>query len=217
MKKNLRHKAYEKIKELILFLDLKPGQKIVETEISEKLKIGRTPVREALLMLENERLVVCSEKKGFVVRSLSVNEVKEYFKMRMVMEHFAIPFIIERITPSEIKAIEKNIIKAGKAIESGELREIVRCETQFHEILYGATKSEIFIETISALVDKFQWLRAIGLSAEQSARESLDDHRKILDTIVMKDEIRLKALIEEHLQHAEEKVSRVRGLFFMGQ
>ena len=140
MKRNLRHKAYEKIKELILFLDLKPGQKIVETEISEKLKIGRTPVREALLMLENERLVICAEKKGFIVRSLSVKEMKEYFMMRMVMEHFAIPFIIECITPSEIKAIERNITRAEKAIESGELREIVRCETQFHEILYGCDK-----------------------------------------------------------------------------
>lgn len=210
MKKNLRHKAYEKIKELILFLDFKPGQKIVETEIAERLKIGRTPVREALLMLENEKLVICGEKKGFAVRNLSISEMKEYFKMRMLMEHFAIPLIVERITLSEIKALEKNITKA---VESRKLRDIIRYETQFHEILYKATKSEIFIETISALVDKFQWLRAIGLSAEQGARESLNDHRRILDAIVNKDEKRLKKLIEEHLQHAEEKVSLVWGLF----
>ena len=210
MKKNLRHKAYEKIKELILFLDFKPGQKIVENEIAERLKIGRTPVREALLMLENEKLVICGEKKGFAVRNLSISEMKEYFKMRMLMEHFAIPLIVERITLSEIKALEKNITKA---VESRKLRDIIRYETQFHEILYKATKSEIFIETISALVDKFQWLRAIGLSAEQGARESLNDHRRILDAIVNKDEKRLKKLIEEHLQHAEEKVSLVWGLF----
>ena len=213
MKKNLRHKAYEKIKDLILFLDLKPGQKIVETEIAERLKIGRTPVREALLMLENEKLVICGEKKGFVVRSLSIGEMKEYFKMRMLMEHFAIPLIIERITPSEIKALEKNITKAEETVENCKLRDIIRYETQFHEILYKATKSEIFIETISALVDKFQWLRAIGLSAEQGARESLNDHRRIFDTIVNKDEKRVKKLIEEHLQHAEKKVSLVRELF----
>jgi DNA-binding GntR family transcriptional regulator len=214
VKKNLRHKAYEKIKELILFLDFKPGQKIVETEIAERLKIGRTPVREALLMLENEKLVICGEKKGFVVRNLSISEMKEYFKMRLLMEHFAIPLIVERITPSEKKALEKNITKAEKAVESGKLRDIIRYETQFHEILYMATKSDIFIETISALVDKFQWLRAIGLSAEKGARESLNDHKRMVDAIVNNDEKKLKKLIEEHLQHADKKVSLVRGLFF---
>jgi DNA-binding GntR family transcriptional regulator len=214
MRKNLRHKAYEKIKEMIIFLDLKPGQKIVETEIAEKLKIGRTPVREALLMLENEKLVVCGKKKGFVVRNLSLSEMKEYFKMRMLMEHFAIPLIIERITPSEIKAIEKNIIKAVEAVEKGKLRDIIRYETKFHDILYKSTQSDIFIETISALVDKFQWLRAIGLSADKGARESLNDHRRIFDAIINKDEKRLKKLIEEHLHHAEEKVSLVRRLIF---
>ena len=77
-----------------------------------------------------------------------------------------------------------------------------------------ATKSDIFIETISALVDKFQWLRAIGLSAEKGARESLNDHKRMVDAIVNNDEKKLKKLIEEHLQHADKKVSLVRGLFF---
>ena len=126
MKRNLRHKAYEKIKEMIIFVDMKPGQKIIETEIAERLKIGRTPVREALLMLENEKLVICGEKKGFMVRSLSINEMKEYFKMRMLMEQFAIPLIIERITPSEIRALEKNLTKAEEAVENDKIRDIIQ-------------------------------------------------------------------------------------------
>lgn len=211
----MRHKAYQKIKEFILFLDLKPGQKVLESEISERLKIGRTPVREALMMLENERLVICGEKKGFFVRNLSAKEMKEYFKMRTLMEHFAIPLIIERITPSAIKALEKNLSKAEEAAEKGKFRDIIRYETQFHEILYKTTESEIFIETISGLVDKFQWLRAIGLSAENGARESLSDHRRILVSIVEKDEEQLKKIIEEHLQHAEEKVQLYAGAFLL--
>ena len=165
-------------------------------------------------MLENEKLVICGEKKGFMVRSLSISEMKEYFKMRMLMEQFAIPLIIERITPSEIRALEKNLTKAEEAVENDKLREIIRFETQFHDILYKSTKSDIFIETISALVDKFQWLRAIGLSAEKGSRESFTDHRRIFDAIVNKDEKGLNKLIEEHLQHAEQKVSLVWGLIF---
>ncbi|MBN1104253.1 MAG: GntR family transcriptional regulator [Deltaproteobacteria bacterium] len=216
MRKNLRHKAYEKIKEMIIFLELKPGQKIFESDISAKLKIGRTPVREALLMLENEKLVVCGDTKGFTVRNLSPRDMNEYFKMRTLMENFAIPLLVERITPSEIRAIEKNIERATEAVENASFRDIIRYETQFHEILYRATRSEVFIDTMSYLVDKFQWLRAMGLSAAQGARESLDDHRQILHAIHEKDEKALKHLFEKHLQHAQEKVSLMRGLFFMG-
>jgi DNA-binding GntR family transcriptional regulator len=111
MRKNLRHNAYEKIKEMIIFLELKPGQKIVESDISGRLKIGRTPVREALLMLENEKLVICGSKKGFTVRNLSPREMNEYFKMRMLMENFAIPLIVERITPGD-----KNLLQMNESI-----------------------------------------------------------------------------------------------------
>lgn len=216
MRRNLRHNAFEKIKEMIILLELKPGQKIIENDISGKLKIGRTPVREALLMLENEKLVVCGDKKGFTVRNLSHSEMDEYFKMRNLMENFAIPLIVERITRSEIRALQKNIERAAEAVEKGSFRDIIRYETQFHEILYRATKSEIFIDTISYLVDKFQWLRAMGLSADQGARESLDDHRQILHAILQKDEKALKRLFGEHLYHARQKVSLMQGLFFLG-
>jgi DNA-binding GntR family transcriptional regulator len=216
MKRNLRYNAFEKIKEMIIFLELKPGQRIFETDISEKLKIGRTPVREALLMLENERLVVCGDKKGFAVRSLSRGETDEYFKIRNLMENFAVPLIVERITNTEIRALEKNIERAKETIERASLRDLIRYESQFHEILYKATKSELFIDTVSHLVDKFQWLRAIGLSADKGARESVGDHRQILHAVRDKDRKALKHLFENHLKHAQEKVSLMQGLFSVG-
>lgn len=213
MKKNLRQKAYEKIKEMILFLEMKPGHKIFESEISERIKIGRTPVREALMMLENEKLVVSGNNKGFSVRSLSSKDIDEYFKMRILLEEFAIPLIIERITLSEIRLLEQNIENTEEAIGEASLQKIIRHETKFHEILYRATKSEILIDTISYLVDRFQWLRAIALSTEQEAQESLSDHKMIFEAIVDKDQRRIKKLFREHLQHGKRKVYAVQGLF----
>ncbi len=213
MEKSLREKAYKRIREKIIFFDLKPGQKIFENEIAERMKMTRTPVREALLMLEHEKLLVRA-KRGYIVRKLAPKEMSEYFKMRRLMEDFAIPLILERITPSELKAIENNIKNAEKAIEDENLHDIIRFESEFHEILYGATKSEVFIDTISHLIDKFQWIRAIGLSAEQGARESLNDHKQMLDAIVKGDKKKLAKFTEDHLQHAEQKVSLMQKLFF---
>ncbi|MBN2059195.1 MAG: GntR family transcriptional regulator [Deltaproteobacteria bacterium] len=211
---NMRYKAYKKIKNMIVFLDLKPGQKIIESEIAKRIKIGRTPVREALLMLETEKLVVAGGKKGFAVRALSSGEIKEYFKMRMLLEEFAFPLIIERITSSEKNAIKKNFVKTEEAIKNGHLRDVIFYETKYHEILYKATKSEIFIETIFPLVDKFQLLRAISLNVKNSTAQSFQEHKQIFEAIERKDEQGFRRLIKEHLTHAEENVAHMRGLFF---
>lgn len=212
-KEILRFKAYEHIKNRIIYFDLKPGDKVFEDEIANYLKISRTPVREALLMLENEGLVKCDNRLGFIIRKLSYKEVEEYFSIRKAIEIFAAPMIIERITPSEIKSLKKNIKEAEIYVEKNDFYNIVKCETEFHEILYKSIKSEIFFETISGLIDKFQWLRAIALKSPGGFRESLNDHKKILNAAENKDTNDLKRLIRLHIQHAKKSALR-QGLFF---
>ncbi|MEJ2726726.1 MAG: GntR family transcriptional regulator, partial [Deltaproteobacteria bacterium] len=212
MKKNLRHKAYDEIKKRIIFYDLKPGEKIFESDIAKKLKMSRTPVREALLVLENEKLLECTDKLGFIVRKLSSHVVSEYFDIRSVIEGFAIPLIVERITPSEMKILAKNLVEARRAVETIQMNNIIRYETEFHQILYNATKSDVFIETISHLVDKFHWLRAISLHAPGGAGESVSDHEKMLKALEKKDAGELKRLTKLHLQHAQEKFALMQGL-----
>jgi DNA-binding GntR family transcriptional regulator len=206
-KKSLRVKAYQEIKNQIIFLDLKPGQKIFESEIAEKLKISRTPVREALLLLENEKLVECDPRLGFMVKRLTSPEVEEYFSIRWVLELYAATLIIERITDSEIDALRNNVKMAEDSINKNDLRNIIKYETEFHKILYKSTKSDIFFSTISGLIDKFQLIRAIAMIAPGGSRESVDHHKRILSAIEKKDLEELKKIMEIHLNRAAEYYS----------
>jgi len=212
-KDTLRVKAYKDIKSKIIFLQLKPGEKIFENEIAQDLKISRTPVREALLILENEKLVECDGRLGFVVRKLKTKEIEEYFSIRKAFEAFAAPFIIERITASEIEELKKNITEAQDYLKINDFNNIVRCETKFHEILWRATKSEIFFQIISGLSDKFQWIRAIALSAQGACRESIDDHKKIITLIEKKDSDKLKRFIALHIERSRKKYALTQGLY----
>ena len=108
-KMNKRQQVYHEVKRQILFLELKPGQRLVENDIIEKMQIGRTPVREALLMLENEKLLQCENKSGYFVRRLSLQEVYDYIEIRRLLEAHAVSLIIERIRPSEIRLLSRNI------------------------------------------------------------------------------------------------------------
>jgi DNA-binding GntR family transcriptional regulator len=212
-KDTLRFKAYKEIKTKIICLHLKPGEKIFENEIAKGLKISRTPVREALLILENEKLVECDGRLGFIVKKLNTKEIEEYFSIRKVFEAFAAPLIVERITTSEIEALKKNVTEAQSHLKRNDFHNIVQCETKFHEILWRSTKSEVFFQIISGLSDKFQWIRAIALSAQGACRESIDDHKKILSLVKRKDSNKLKRFIALHIEHARKKYALTQGLY----
>lgn len=210
----LRQQAYRIIKDKIVYLQVKPGERLFETDIAKELSIGRTPVREAILMLENEKLVVCDDKLGYIVRKLSREEAHDYFAIRQVFEDFAIPLIIEGLTDDIIAELEQNIEKVKGYVEKNDFYNIIRYETEFHEILYRTTHSKVFVEFISGLVDKFQWLRAIGLSAPGGVQQSLDEHMKILAAYKARDIPEIRKLTEVHIRDAREKFASMEHIIF---
>jgi len=210
----LRFAAYKAIKDRILYLDLKPGEKIVENEIAAELGVSRTPVREALLMLQNEKLVECNDRTGFIVRRFPAADIAEYFAVRAVIEEFVMSLVLRRITESELEALRENIRQAERYVDAGDIRNIIRTSSEFHEILYKSAKSEVLLETISSLVDKFQWLRSIALSASRGAKQSVSQHKKILGAIEKRDSKRLKVLLRAHFLGAQKRLAGTQRLLF---
>jgi len=210
----LRQQAYKIIKEKIVCLQIKPGERLFEADLAKNLKMGRTPVREAILMLENEKLVECNDKMGYIVRKLSREETYDFFALRMVIEDFAIPLIVKGLTNDIIAELERNIQMVKEYAEKNDFPNIIRYETEFHEILYRTTNSKVFIEVISGIVDKFQWLRAIALSAPGGVQQSLDEHIKILSAYKTGDISEVKRLTEQHIQDAKNKFISMEHIIF---
>jgi DNA-binding GntR family transcriptional regulator len=207
-KKSLREEAYKLIKDRILFLDLKPGEKVFEAEVADILSASRTPVREALFALEHEGLVECDAKLGYIVKSFSGKNVEEYIGIRKALELYATPLIVERITPGQTKALKKNIQTAKVYFNKKDLKNSIRCETEFHQILYKATGSDIFFNTISSLVDKFQLIRAIALFGPDGPSLSLTQHEMILEAIERRDVQKLEKTVILHLNAALEEYKK---------
>jgi DNA-binding GntR family transcriptional regulator len=203
----LRFKAYKAIKEKIIYLDFKPGEKIFENELAKSLNVSRTPVREALLMLEHEKLVTCNESLGFIVRRFSAKDIGEYFALRNAIEEFVILLVMEKITEEEIAGLKANTAEGERLIREGsDIHTIVRTESEFHELLYRAAKSDILFDTISGLVDKFQWFRALALSVPEAAGSSLSQHKKIIKLIEKKDTEGFKKMMSMHLDEARGRI-----------
>jgi DNA-binding GntR family transcriptional regulator len=214
MANTLRQKVYEEIKRKIVFIELKPGEKLSDKQIATELGIGRTPVREALLILSREKLVQCNGKQGYFVKKLTKDEADGYFAIRTALELFAAPSMIKGATPSVLKALDENIKRSERCGNKGDLRSVIHYHNEFDETLYKSTNSEVFIETISSLVDKLHWLRAIALRATGGLRESSDDHKRILRALEKKNVKELKRAIETHLRHAKEKYVAMAEIIF---
>jgi DNA-binding GntR family transcriptional regulator len=208
----LRFKAYKAIKEKIIYLDFKPGEKIFENVLAESLNVSRTPVREALLMLEHEKLVTCSDSLGFIVRRFNTKDIDEYYALRHAIEEFVIPLVVEKITEEEITDLKLNVAEGERLLREGRnIQAIVRSESEFHEMLYRAAKSEILYDTISGLVDKFQWFRALALSVPDAVRSSLSHHKKIIEFIETKDIGGFKKMMRMHLDEARGRLIGLPG------
>jgi DNA-binding GntR family transcriptional regulator len=214
MNDSRRHRAFEEIKRRIISFELKPGERLIEGEIAKDLDLGRTPVREALLMIEHEKLVECKSRMGYVVRKLSSKEVEDYFEIRAALERFAIPMMIAGASPEVLAEAAENIRVSERFGTNGDFHELITSHARFHQILYGATNSRAFIETIAAIADKLQWIRAICLRSEGGFTQAQREHRRILRALQKKDDLALAVAIQVHLDHAREKFVSMQALLF---
>lgn len=214
MSNTLRHKAHEEIKKKIIFNEVNPGEKLSDKEIAAELGMGRTPVREALLILEREKLIQCNGKQGYFVRKLTSKEVDQYLAIRASLEAFAVPLILEHVTPGLIKELKENIDKSEECAERSNLHHMTSHHAEFHNILYKATQSEVFIEIMSSLNDKFHWLRAIALRADKgSPKQALEGHKRMVAALEKESPRELRKAFEVHLRHTMEKYNSVVALF----
>lgn len=211
---SLRYKAHQIIKDKIIFFDLKPGDEIREGNIAKELGIGRTPVREALLMLEHEKLIECRPNVGYVVRKLSRKKAEDYYALREALEQFAAPLIIERITSVTVKELEVILAKSEECAKVHDIRGVAEYNTKFHAILYEATDSEGFVEIIFQLIDKIRWLLAMAVASQEGPVEALEDHGRMVSAIKERDVERLKEEIRVHLDHARKRYFSVAAMLF---
>jgi DNA-binding GntR family transcriptional regulator len=210
----LRQRAYQEIKNKIIYFELRAGERILESKIAQSLNLGRVPVREALAMLESEKLITKTKGYGYVITKLEDEEIGDFLKIRSSLEHIGAEMLIERITDQEIKKIRKHVEKAKEVYHSGDLKKIIQSDTTFHDLIYRATKSEAYYQTISSLLDKTIMMRAAAMQSKKGREASLHDHQEIYKAIEVRDLGLFQKLIHEHLKFAPAYYESIGPLLF---
>ncbi|MEG0371373.1 MAG: GntR family transcriptional regulator, partial [Clostridium sp.] len=135
-KYSLRGKVYSKVREDILDGIYKAGENLIEMRLAEELNVSRTPVREAIRQLELEGLVESIPNKGVIVKGISSKDMKDIYKIRLLLEGLAARWSVKEISDDNIKELQETYELMEFYTNKEDIENIEKLNTQFHKIIY---------------------------------------------------------------------------------
>jgi DNA-binding GntR family transcriptional regulator len=184
---------------------LKPGVKIMEDVLGDHFGVSRTVVRGALGMLQREHLLERKKNRGTFVAEPTIEEAKNLFEARRVLERLILTLAIERATPEDLASLEQ-ITRDERRVHSGEDDAAKsRQSGQFHVVLAQMARNPVLTETLAKIVARLSLVMAL-YGQERHDECGADDHRSILAAIHKRDVERACSLMEQHLRHIETHV-----------
>ena len=207
-RKSLGRHVYENLRHAILTGDLLPLSRVVESRVAGAMGISRTPVREAIHKLEREGLLRQAPTGGFFVVGLSREDVEETFGIRSVLESYAARLAAMKHAPEDLRPLEVKIEEFQVRLDRNEMAELLRINTEFHDLLYALSRSPKLVKMINDLRDQIYRFRRVILKMEKMARASNEDHRLILKRIGGRDADAVERLVREHILKGQAVVLR---------
>lgn len=204
--------AYEQVRAAIVESRYVPGQRLVEQRIAEELGLSRTPVREALRLLEAEGLVVSERNRGAMVRPLSSTEVVDLYGLRIRLESYAVEVATERASEAELGEVLAAADTFSAVCESVDgdsvagVRQLHEANRRFHDAIIAAARHRRLATILARTVDiplVFQAFRTFG--AAEIARSNTF-HHLIADAMCRRDAGRAAALMAEHIAQGRDAI-----------
>lgn len=172
--------AYDGLLERILSLELKPGEAIDEKRAAELLQLGRTPIREALIRLSQEDLVLIRPRRGTFVAPLDPTELRALEEMRFPLEELSSALAAKRATDEDIEELSALVDEAARTLGQGPSRDLDR---RFHRAVAGAARNVPLARTLRRLYNQVtRYHSALG-AGDHDARHELEDYQQLLDAI----------------------------------
>ncbi len=204
----LREVVCESLREAIRKGVLKPGERLMEIQLSEELGVSRTPVREAIRKLELEGYVVMMPRRGTYVASMSIRDVNEIFEIRTALESLSNGLAAERITDEELEQLQRLIVMIGGYVKDGNIDKIVETDIEFHELLYKAARNNRLVGIISNLREQLTRFRTLSMSHPGRLEATLDEHRVIVEAIAQGDVKAAQQAAERHMENSEKTLMK---------
>ena len=209
MGESLSQQARKNTEELILQGILKTGAKITERDLAGRLGMSRAPIREAIRELVNVGLLDQISARQIIVRQLEVNEVKEIFHIREMLESKAASLAAANITVAALETLEALHDSMQKAAFTGNHGDYFDLNIKFHYRIHAAAKSPRLATLIDQIMRESLIFRSRILVDQENIRQSLEEHEQLLKSIQAKDCELSGLLMSRHIQGGFERLDLV--------
>ena len=185
---------------------MKPGERIREKELSQRLGISRTPIREAIAVLETDGLVTVDGARGRVVTKLDYQSIMELYAVREVLESTAAGLAARNASDIEIVAL-RDMLDLEKEIldDAGKLTDHNR---RFHEAIYYCSHNRYILKMLEYIQTAMLLLQPAGRTGSERRETALLEHRAIVDAIEARDATASEAAIRNHVRRAQQAHER---------
>ncbi|MGE5614104.1 MAG: GntR family transcriptional regulator [Bacillota bacterium] len=206
--KPLREIIFDTIREAIIVGELKPGERLMEVQLAEKMGVSRTPVREAIRKLELEGLVEMLPRKGARVANLSEKEIMDVLEVRSTLDGLASSLSAMRITDDEIKELKQILAQFIACVEKNNLQGSIKKDVEFHDVIYRSSRNDKLIQISNNLREQVQRYRVIYMKDYSSSKELIKEHTEICDAISRRDPEAAMKCAQVHIKKQEESIIR---------
>ncbi len=199
----LREVVFLTLRKKILRGELQPGERLMEISLANSLGVSRTPIREAIRMLEHEGLVVMRARRGAQVAKITAQELNDVLEVRKSLEVLAIQKACERMTDEDIRKLRENADYFNKLVQSNEadLTVLAEADVSFHDVIYEGTKNRRLIQILANLREQMYRFR-IEYLKDGAVRENLvEEHAEILRAVTERDAEKAVRFISEHIDN----------------
>ena len=201
---SLADKAYHAIRDLIVSLELAPGAVIDEKDLIERLGIGRTPVREALRRLAQERLVEVYPRRGMFVTNVDVRELARLSEVRAVLEPEAARLAAERATDADRAGLQSLIGELDRGTP-----DLMGLDERIHRSVYRAAHNDLLEATLEQYYVLALRIWSLAAERQHELEEAVEAHRALLEAINEGDADRAAETMRAHVQNFEQAMHRV--------
>lgn len=197
--------AIEEIRAAILNGTLPAGSRIRQEDLAARLGVSREPVRKALIVLEQEGLILNVGNRGAIVAPLDLPLISEIYELRAALESYVAGKVAGQVG-FDGAGLRKIIEQGRRAVRAASLDQMIELDMRFHTEIYRASGSRVVMEVMETQWGHMRRAMLMVLTAAGYRKQVWDEHENLLDAMVRKDVARARTLAAEHTQGAHEWV-----------
>lgn len=205
----LRDVVFNTLRQAILTGEIKPGERLMEIHLANRLGVSRTPIREAIRKLELEGLVIMIPRRGAEVAQITEKSLKDVLEVRRALDALCAELACDRISEEELEQLRLAQVEFVQSTITKDTRAIAKADVAFHDIIVAATGNDRLIQLVNNLSEQMYRYRFEYIKDETQHEGLVEEHKIIYESLVKKDKETASKTARIHIDNQEESIMKL--------